>query len=323
MTASPTDRESSSSCQVKGDDLTVIHGISPDRASRFRASGIDSLEKLAEVSDAQAETVAAEIKYVSPQMIKDWRADARERLSLPQDEEGTEPEIDAKKGQWRSIASFSVAFQSRQAPGQEEERRVQIAHRQGDGPEFFNEVEGDKPWRWIIDQLGEKPQPREAPQEEPAVPKEPAVEEEPAKRPPTPELSVQPEITKLRLFQPRETETPIAVGTRGDLFPGVVHASEPFALEASFTLRGSGAREVAERQPTCRARFSARSLPPGSSIHLGDAQFCAHAADESLYQVRLPKTSLPKGIYRLRIVVIVQKAGIASGYSDGPILQMV
>lgn len=302
MATLPADRESASSDQAKSDALTVIHGISPERASKFRDCGIDSLQVLAEISDAKAESVATKIKYVSAQMIKDWRAAAQERLSFPQVEEESRPksEIDVEEREWRSIASFSVAFQSRQVGEQREQRRVQIAHRQGDGPRFFHDIESDKSWRWILDQLGPRAQP-----------------------PAAPELSVQPEIARIRLFQPRHTKMPIEGSKPGELLSAALRADEPFALEASFTLTGLGAGDVAQGQRSCHARFYARNLPPGKSIRLGDAQFDASAQDEPVYKVHIPKASLPGGIYRLRVAVAVQGAGIASRYADGPILQVV
>jgi hypothetical protein len=319
MTTLPTGEGLASSSQVKSDELTVIHGISPERAAKFRECGIDSLQELADISDAKAESVATQIKYVSAQMIKDWRARAQERLSPPQVEEDASPEAetDVEEAEWRSIASFSVAFQSRKVGEQREQRRVQIAHRQGDGPRFFDDVESDRPWQWILDQLSQRAQPQEEPQEELAVLARPAAKSS------APELLVQPEITQIRLFQPRYTETPIEASKTDELFPGAIDADEPFAVEASFTLTGPGASEAAQRQSTYRASFSARSLPPGRSVDLGDMWSRPSMQAERPYRVRLPKASLPAGIYRLQVTIAVQGAGIAVSNSDGPILQVV
>jgi hypothetical protein len=292
---------------AESDELTTIHGISPDRASKFRASGIDTLQKLAEISDEKAESVAVTIKYVSAQMIRHWRTEAQERLSQPPAKEDADGQIEDEQVEWHSIASFSVAFQSRTIGSQGEQRRAQIVHRQGNGPQFFYEVDSEEPWRWILDRLGERVQPQAAPPAQPLT-------SSPARK-----QSIQVEIAEVRAFQPPQATAFIEDDASGTMLQGPLQGNEPFALETSVRLRGS---DASARQ-ACQTQLFARSLPPQTPLDLGSARCDALSPGKLGYRVRLPKISLPAGIYRLRVMVTVQEAGIASCYVDGPVLQVI
>jgi hypothetical protein len=319
MTTSPKDNLPANSNPAETDELTAIHGISPDRATKLRESGIDTLQKLADISDEKAAIVAATIKYVSAQMIRDWRAEARELLSQPQDKGKVkaQTETKAEPEEWRSIASFSVAFQSRRIKGQGEERRAQIVHRQGDGPRFFYDIDSDKPWRWILGHLGERSQPQAAPYEGAAVQAQ-TTEPSPAAEP-----SIQAKIAGVRVFQPPQAGAPIEASTSGKLFQGCLHGDEPFALEATVRLTGPGSSKAATEQQACRAQLFARPLPPGMPIDLGNMRCDALSPDKPAYMVRRPKASLPSGVYHLQVMITIQGAGIVARPLDGPVLQVV
>jgi hypothetical protein len=242
-------------------------------------------------------------------------------LADPPVEEKANPNMEtgAKEGEWRSIASFLLAFQSRRTREQAEERRVHIRHKESDSlSEDFEgmDVESDRPWRWMLDQLDQWVQSPSGLQEDPAV------QAQPAEPPSPPELSIKPEIIEIRAFQPSQTEAAIEVNEAGDLFKGTLEENEPFALEASFAFTGSGASEVEGEQRACLARFSARPLPPGDLIPLADAEFCASVQDEPGCSVQIPKLSLPAGIYQLQVVVEVQGVGTTSRPVEGPIFQV-
>lgn len=63
--------------QALADDLTEINGIGPVYAGRLQASGITTFSGLA-AADAEG---TAETIDVGPEMVADWIAQARQRLS--------------------------------------------------------------------------------------------------------------------------------------------------------------------------------------------------------------------------------------------------
>jgi large subunit ribosomal protein L21 len=61
----------------KGDDLTVIKGIGPVAAGQLNEQGITTFKQIAKLSDADIETIDANMPFSSEQ-ISDWREQAKE-----------------------------------------------------------------------------------------------------------------------------------------------------------------------------------------------------------------------------------------------------
>lgn len=61
----------------KDDDLTAISGIGSKREAILKAQGITSFAQLAALSDAEVTRLSAEFSFQNPDMIVDWREQAR------------------------------------------------------------------------------------------------------------------------------------------------------------------------------------------------------------------------------------------------------
>jgi len=61
----------------KGDDLTVIVGIGPVAAGQLNEQGITTFKQIAKLSDADIETIDANMPFSSEQ-ISNWREQAKE-----------------------------------------------------------------------------------------------------------------------------------------------------------------------------------------------------------------------------------------------------
>ena len=67
------ERESDEGSKSGGNGLTALSGIGEKTAAKLRAAGVESVEDL---TDADADEVAAEVDGVSADRIRDWQAQA-------------------------------------------------------------------------------------------------------------------------------------------------------------------------------------------------------------------------------------------------------
>ena len=290
------------------DDLKLIKGIGAARQQWLRKSlGVRTLRDLAALSaDEIASRLKAEGHVISRGEIDRWIALAQEHAA----EARAKANTPAAEGKWKPFASFVVEFQARKVEGRAEEQRTTVHYMEADKGETWPTMEAERALRWILEQLGERVQ-QEPKQEPPAAARAPA---------PTP-VTIQ--ITHIQAFQPPETESPIGVGEAGRPFSGLVGGGKPFALEASFSLAGSTAADLAKKNVKYLAQFHARSLVTGATIHLGDTDPNVLLEGKSVYSAMLPQATLPPGVYRLRTLVTLQVARAIPGYLEVPMLRVV
>ena len=234
---------------------------------------------------------------------------SRRSLESADAKAGKKANSPATETEWKSFASFVVVFQVRQPKDQTEEQRIKVHHKESDKHEKWSGIEGEQPWRWMLDQLGEKVQ--QVPQSERLTGVQPAAAS-----------PVTVEIAQVQAFQRPQAETPIAIGKAGRQFQGFVRSGEPFALEVSFELAGPGAADIVKRQATYSAQFHVRNLTTRAKTPLGDTKAIS-LVGETPYTAILPQASLQPGLYRLQALVTLQSTPPIVGYLKVPMLQVV
>jgi hypothetical protein len=313
------------------DDLTVINGISPPRQDRLNEEfGVYTLGALATVTNETAKSVAKAITGVSLNMVKDWRAKAQKELSSRPvtEEEETDTNDEAKspvtESEWKSFASFVVVVQARQMKDGTREQRIKVHHRETDKQRVWPDEDDEwpgmtstQPWEWIVAQVGETEE--VVPGAKERAPAEPKSAESPPARVPQTKIVV----TTIHAYQPPDAEAPVGVGRAGELFRGTVRGSEPFALEASFELIETTGAEVAKERGSYRAKFYARNRSTGERIYLNDTQPEPLSGNKSHHTAKLPIVTLPRGNYKLQVLVTLQDPLSALGFLEVPMLQVV
>jgi hypothetical protein len=305
MATTPPGENPMTSSAREYDDLTVITGIKLKTQRLLREQfNVRTYRDLANLSPAEIARLKTKLIPPLRRYVDGWIAKARELAAA------------AGEGEWKSFGSFVVVFQARKVEGRAEEQRTMVHHREADNGYEWSGIEGEQPWRWMRDQVGEKVQ--QEPEEEPSVEARPAAAAPPIAAPP---LKV--EVTRICAFQPPDAETPTAVSEAGQPFSGFVRSGKPFALEVSFELAGPAVAEVAKKQVTYRARFYARNWSTGERLHLGDTKPDTLIKGKSSYTATLPKTALQPGLYHLRVLTTLQGVRTAPGYLELPLLQVV
>lgn len=313
------------------DDLTMIRGISPPRQEKLNEEfDIYTLEDMATVSDETAKAVAKAIRGVSLNMVKDWRASAREELSSSPDteEEGAgineEAESSDTESEWKSLASFVVVVQARQVEYGERELRIDVLHRETDLHGAWPDDDADwmglrspQPWEWIVaqvDRTGEAV--LEAKQEAPIKPKSDG---------PTPIRVPQAKVkvTHIHAYQPIDARAPVGVGKAGGFFRGTVRGDEPFALEACFELAATNGADAAQQGGTYHAQFYASNRSTGERIYLNSTEPERFIENQSSYTAMLPSATLPPGNYKLQVLVRLGDRVQGLGFLEVPMLLVV
>ncbi len=333
MTNTSSDANPTNLLGWEEDDLTAIKGIGAAREQWLRESlNVHTFQDLAALSVDEIESeLKAEGRAVPRNEIKEWIAEARERAGIdlpsppimePAVESGMTANSLAVEDAWKPLASFVVEFQVRQVAGQVAEERTTVHYMEADRSEEWPGVEGERLYRWMLDQVGDKL--HREPEEEPGVEKLAAVEEVklPAEVEPVPALPVTVTVAQLRAFQPPKTQRPSAVGKADRPFQGFVRGDVAFGLEASFELAGPTAIQAANEKRTYHVQFYAHNLATGASIHLGSSEPDTLIKNQLSYTALLPEASLPPGRHRLLAVATVQTTPPIMGYLEVPILQV-
>jgi hypothetical protein len=247
-----------------------------------------------EILTPAIDTVAAE-----PLQSSELSAGAAAGNSFPASEEE----------EWRSLASFSVEFQTRQVEGQIEHRTI-VRHVETDVVKVWSGIDGEQLQRWFLAQASKLNQ------------AEFAAEQQLAKIP------VVVEISQLRVFQRSQNGIPFIVNQMHQAFPSFIKMNEPFSLEVAFELAGldrAGLDRTGVGQVTYSAQSYARDRLTGAITHLSDTEAnISVKPGQSLYTVVLPESTLPQsGIYCLQVLLILQDIPATPGYFEVPMLQVV
>jgi hypothetical protein len=321
------------------DDLTKITGIGPARqswlAEVFGARTYDDLAALS-ADDIKAQ-LKAESKPYSRGEIDLWPPKAAElaakaKMGVESDCEQAEPKpthspsekvrpeakvpIPAtREEQWRQIAFFNVEFQERRVKGREIERRTRVNYHETDQEVVWPGFQGEQICQWITERLGDKL--RAETQEAPAAELKaaPLAEEALPGR-----LSLT--VTGLRLYQPAGMEAPLALDENGRPDLGVVNASSPFAVEARFEIGEQAAAVIEKQEIPYQVQFYAHNRSTGDKAHLGSAGPGLLFAGKASYSAMIRAITLPPGIYRLQVVVILEAENVVPGYLELPLLRV-
>lgn len=309
------------------DDLTVIAGIGPARQRWLRESfNVHTYQDLAQLSVDRIESqLKADGQIASRDAIEHWLLETRELATIAARSSTPDLESAAKiaankenspnrEDGWKPFASFVVEFQAREVEGQAAERRTAVHHMEEDTGTYWSGIESRQLCQWMLDQVRDKvglePEEYDLDQARP-------VEAPPAKKP-----SAEIQISAIRVFQPPDALTPVAVLEASEPFQGTVRGSVPFAIEVSFGLTGATAADVVAQGASCLVRSYAYEQAAGAAVHLGDAEPTALEADKYAYTLTLPAASLQSGTYRVWVIVGVKDAPAAPDYVEVPMLQV-
>lgn len=310
----------------KLDDLTIIKGIGPTRQEWLRTSfHIRTYGDLAALSPDEIEAqLKAAGRIAARRAIEAWIAQAQLLAApvspgLPHAQAASRPEaataanVPSERNQWDAVASYVVEFQTRLGETLEkktQEYRTAVHHMEADVGKAWPGIKTDELCAWMLDQV------RENEVNEPTT--EFLVEPKPAVRAP-----LQVVISHIGVFQRPDIATQIMVSEISRPFQGIINGDEPFALEIAFELTEQGATDVANREIRYSAQFHGHNLATGASIYLGDVKDAVLMAGKGSGVARLSNISLRPGIYRLRIVVVLQSRPPKADYIEVPLLQVM
>jgi hypothetical protein len=138
---------------------------------------------------------------------------------------------------------------------------------------------------------------------------------------PNPEFTL--EITGIRVFQASNQERPMLVDIKTRKFLGSIRKDESFTLEVSFQVSAIEIVDIANKQITYNIQSQVRNRSTGAITTLGDTTPQTLVQGKNSYTIMLPATTLPLGLYRLRILVMLQGVLAIPGYSEIPLLPVV
>lgn len=339
MTTSPTANGNGK----ERDDLTRIKGIGSVTQQLLRESfGIRTFGDLTELSVDEIESrLRDQGQTTSRREIEDWLAQAGELAAaaelrakeppereteepskvstqegeIPQSAEAsaegeTEETTPAEEGEWSSLASFMVQFQSRILEGQTAEKQTVVRYQEADRVKTWSGIESRQAYQWMLEQL-EAVMPS-------AKPQSPQDQKAAAVSPPMVR------IEQIQLRQPPQMKLPIVVDPASGLFPGSIDRGESLTVDIRFTLAGGTVADAAKERIQYRTQIYARDRATGATISVREETFEIPGKSELRYATVLPANVLPKpGMYRLQILVSLEGIPAIPGYFEIPLLQVV
>ncbi|MDJ0704625.1 MAG: SMI1/KNR4 family protein [Leptolyngbyaceae cyanobacterium MO_188.B28] len=205
---------------------------------------------------------------------------------------------------WRSLARFTIKFQTRQIADQIE-KRIVAYDPEGEHSRTWSALETEQIRQWMLAQVSQG--------EEPAFELDRRTDVSPVKL----------EIVRLWAFQPPSNGAPIVLQQAGRSFPGVIRSNEPFVLEILFRQTGQTAEDVRLQHITYQVQAYFRNYSTGSTTSLGDIPPNTFAVNQHSYIATFPGTTLLPGIYRLRVLATLQGIRATPGYFETPMLQVI
>jgi len=229
--------------------------------------------------------------------------------------ENSGPTVPPDEG--KPLASFIVEFLAANEESREDAYLTKVHHLEGDETVSWKGIEADRASRWMLERLhgvgGSA-----AEQDSEGQPDAEVFEA------PTPESvfgSV--EVNRVQVFQP-PMEKPILEIDKGEAgAPISIQSDQPIGLSASLVLEGPGAVEAAKRKASYTARFLAQDLSTLRTVELGEPIRGTVLAEGVLHEARLEAPSPPAGVYRLKVVAVVEGARMRPGYLEVPWLQVL
>lgn len=211
-----------------------------------------------------------------------------------------------EEGEWQSLASFKVEFQSRKIAGQVEEQRTIVHFLEADTVQSWSGIEMQQLQQWLLERLSEEMQP------EPEM-------ENPAATSPIAAV----EITQIRAFQPMPMDTPMVMDNANRLFPSIISSAESFALEVDFSLAELTEQDIPRKRMKYYVQVYARDRSTGAIAYFGETQPCSLIRGQIAYTAQLTNITLEPGLYRLQVLIKFPGAPTTLGYFKVPLLQVV
>ena len=279
-----------------------------DRYPSFRAmmqAEYENFLELRENSSRLAETSVSSLEPIEDRAERGLITPASPLALEPKEDEAERSLIVSVEDMaWRSLATFTIEFQTRQIEDQIE-KRIVAYHPEGESRRTWSDLETEQLPQWMLAQISQGRQP-ETEIEGPA------------------EVSpVKVEISRLWAFQPPQSEVPIVITEAGQSFPGFIRSSEPLVLEILFQLTGQTSADTRREQITYRVQAYLRNYSTGATTPLADTPPNTLVEDQLSYIAKIPGASLLPGIYRLQVLATLQGILATPGYFETPLLQVV
>jgi hypothetical protein len=253
-----------------------------------------------EVTSEVVPEVTPEVKSeVTPEVKSEV---ASEVTSEVKPEVALEAEAQDSGTDWNSTASFKVDYQTRYIEGKLEHRTV-VHHLETGAMESQPNFEIPLIQKWMCDRIGGTES-----QSKIEIPEQPKITSE---------------ITQLQIVQAHETEAAMIADKHNPIFSRAIEADEPFALEVLMQFTGLTDAPLQE-QIAYQVQCVAYDLSTGLTTTLAEVAANIPVSDDTVYKAVLPELMLPNsGIYRLKVLVILQNALETSSYFKVPMLQVV
>jgi hypothetical protein len=306
-----------SSSEAAPDNLERIRGIGPD-VRKWLAEAFD-VRTFGALADLSGEEITDRIKAENKPSIwlrwaRDWPIEAAGKvaemdteLNSPVREEDREQEEDED---WGVLARYAVEFQSRLVLGETVERRTTVCY-EGPGQETPPKpVDEDGIFQWIFEHLDG------VLRAEPGTEARPDDEAEIAPREYSPSTV---SISRLRLFQPTGAGSPLFSYSSEQPQLRSVAADQPFDLEA--ILEESQPSASAGRRIAFNVQFYVKNWDTREATTLGSVEPKA-IEDQLAYSALLPGISLPRGKYRLELLVLARPKPVVLDSIAVPLLSV-
>lgn len=133
------------------------------------------------------------------------------------------------------------------------------------------------------------------------------------------------EITGIRIFQSLtlKTEKQNLVDLKTRKFLGSIRKDEFFTIEVSFQFAGVEVADMSNKHITYNVQCQARHRTTGAITTLDYTTPQILVQGKNSYTIMLPAIRLPLGLYRLRILVMLQGILAIPAYFEIPLLPVV
>jgi len=286
------------------DNFKSITGIGPAREKWLQDTfNIHTYQELAKLTASQIEQkLKEEGKIVSRKSIESWIEQARELIpDVPTnrqvEEEGVAKELVEKFGSsgfqngWRPFASFLVYFQSRAQEKGRLDYQTLVHYMEQDREAFWPGIKAKELTNWMLDHIGEIVEFPEGEKED--------LSESLQKSKPPAEIK----INQVRIYQPVSDHLPAHQIVADKKEAGELVSNRPFRFVVDFDLKGKAAKQVTELGIKCLARCYEYDKGTKTSALMAESPWQKLEAGKLKYSFDIPETSLPKGDYRIWVMV--------------------
>lgn len=323
----------------KREELTIITGIGK-ATEELLGSALD-IKTLSDLASSSADRIHDELRAhgrtTAKNRIDRWIKDAKDilkdrgRRAQPSDKAG-DTEIRESKTRKDKLAEraryaqFLVDSRSPARDERSEEKLTIVEEVESEQKEERQAPDREHALRRAVDQIEKseerKPElerPGEAlTAEEPEAQAEPSAAVQPGGEPP---VAVQ--ITRVRAFQPPETEIPQLIGPLGGTCTGLVRGDEPVLFELSFQLAGPAAREVAQRHTRFNTAVYTYNPKTRAREHLRHTNPEFTEEGKLSYTTILSEAVLARGTYSLTCIASLGGTPPCQGHLKLPVFQVV